>query len=167
VIAELWKRYKPTSNNFTATRPTDTDDEWSQMDNASIQDQMTLYEQEPYPRDMLQKDSPIPYWISKRSIWPELTQMALDIYSVLPMSDEPERVFSDTGNLLSPKRRTMNGEGVEQMTCLRRWHRSGIVTLNQRLFNAAVATAYQDDDFDEASFDAGRFVIEDDRLTFI
>jgi hypothetical protein len=83
------------------------------------------------------------------------------------MSDEPERVFSDTGNLLSPKRRTMNGEGVEQMTCLRRWHRSGIVTLNQRLFNAAVATAYQDDDFDEASFDAGRFVIEDDRLTFI
>jgi hypothetical protein len=116
---------------------------------------------------MLQKDSPIPYWISKRSIWPELTQIALDIYSVPPMSDEPERVFSDTGNLLSPKRRTMNGEGVEQMTCLRRWHRSGIVTLNQRLFNAAVATAYQDDDFDEASFDAGRFVIEDDRLTFI
>jgi hypothetical protein len=46
------------------------------------------------------------------------------------MSDEPERVFSDTSGLLSLKRRLMNGEGVEQMTCLRRWHRSGIVTLN-------------------------------------
>jgi hypothetical protein len=112
---------------------------------------------------MLQKDSPIPYWISKRSVWPELAQMALDIYSVPPMSDEPECVFSDTGHLLTPKRRKMNGEGVEQMTCLRRWDRSGIVTLNQRLFNTAVATAYQqDDDFDEASFSAGRFVTEDD-----
>jgi hypothetical protein len=62
---------------------------------------------------MLQKDSPIPYWISKRSVWPELAQMALDVYSTVLMSDSPERVFSDTGHLLSPKRRTMTGEGVE------------------------------------------------------
>jgi hypothetical protein len=74
---------------------------------------MLLYEQEQYPPKMLQKDSLIPYWISKRSIWPELAQMALDIYSTPLISDEPERVFSDTGGLLSLKRRLMNGEGVE------------------------------------------------------
>jgi hypothetical protein len=169
-IAELWGQYKPVASSFTATPKPDDDDEWSQMNNASVQDQMMLYEQEPYPYNMLQKDSPIPYWISKRSIWPELAQMALDIYSTPPMSDEPERVFSDTGNLLSPKRRLMKGEGVEQMTCLRRWDRSGIITLSQGLFTSAVAvaTTFKDNDsFDEASFGAGRFGIDDDRLTFL
>jgi hypothetical protein len=96
---------------------------------------------------MSQKDSPIPYWISKRSIWPELTQMALDIFSTVPMSDSPERVFSDTGNLLSPSRRTMTGDCVEQITCLRRWEQSSIISLSQGLFNSAVATTPDDDDF--------------------
>jgi hypothetical protein len=81
---------------------------------------MLLYEQEQYLPKMLQKDSLIPYWISKRSIWPELAQIALDIYLTLLTSDELERVSSDTSHLLSLKRRKMNGEGVEQMTYLRR-----------------------------------------------
>jgi hypothetical protein len=92
--------------------------------------------------------------------------MALNIYSTLLISDEPERVFSNTGGLLSLKRRLMNGEGVEQMTCLRRWHRSGIVTLNQHLFNAVVART-QDDDFN-SSFGTGRFFTKDDgSVTFL
>jgi hypothetical protein len=45
--------------------------------------------------------------------------MALDIYATPAISDEPERVFSTTGNLLSQRRRHMTGEGVEQMICLR------------------------------------------------
>ena len=65
--------------------------------------------------------------------------MALDIYSTVPMSDSPERVFSSTGHLLSPKRRTMAGEGVEQMTCLRAWEQSGIISLGQGRFSNAVA----------------------------
>jgi len=56
--------------------------------------------------------------------------MALDIYLTPPISDEPERVFSDTGNLLTLKRRLINSEGVKQMTCLRRWDRSGIISLS-------------------------------------
>jgi len=91
--------------------------------------------------------------------------MALDVYSTPPMSDQLERVFSDTGNLLSPRRRHMSGEGVEQMTCLRSWDRSGIIKLSQGLFNSAVATTSQIDD--DASFGAGRYVIEDDRSTWL
>jgi hypothetical protein len=45
--------------------------------------------------------------------------MALDIYLTVLISDSPERVFSSTGYLLSLKRRTMTGEGVKQVTCLR------------------------------------------------
>ena len=148
VVAELWEQYKPTTTNIesTAKLADDDDDEWSLADNAIIADQMSLYEQEPYPQQMSQKDSPIPYWISKRSIWPELSQMALDVYSTPPMSDEPERVFSDTGHLLSPTRRLMNSEGIEQMTCLRRWDRSATISLSQSFCNNAVATAGSDED---------------------
>jgi hypothetical protein len=66
--------------------------------------------------------------------------MALDVYSTPPMSDEPERVFSTTGNLMSARRRHLAGQSVEQMTCLRSWDRSGIITLDEGLFDSAVAT---------------------------
>jgi hypothetical protein len=45
----------------------------------------------------------------------------------------------------------MTGEGVEQMTCLRSWQQSGIITLSQGLFNSAVATAI-DEDEEQGSF---------------
>ena len=69
--------------------------------------------------------------------------MALDIYAVPAMSDEPERVFSTAGNLLTPRRRCMKGEAVEQMLCLKSWQRSGIVSLDQGLF---ADTVHIDDD---------------------
>jgi hypothetical protein len=128
--------------------PVDDDDEWSLYDETASTDQLQLYENEPHPRPgtMLQKDSPIPYWISKRSIWPELARMALDIFSTVPMSDSPERVFSGTGHLLSPYRRTMTGECVEQITCLRGWEQGGTITLSQGLFSNAVATTTDEDE---------------------
>jgi hypothetical protein len=94
-----------------------------------VADQLWLYEQEPYSK-LLIKDSPITYWVSKQSIWPQLAQMALDVYSTPAMSDEPERVFSVVGNLMAPRRRRMTGEGVEQMTCLQSWQQQGLINLS-------------------------------------
>jgi hypothetical protein len=108
------------------------------------------------------KDSPIGYWISKRSIWPQLTQMALDVYSTPAMSDSPEHVFSGTGTLLTPLRRTMTGEGVEQATCLRSWEATVTISLSQGLLNSAVATTRADDDDGHAMMPARRFLTEDD-----
>jgi hypothetical protein len=65
-----WSEYKPTGLTKGTAVIIDHDDEWSHVNNA-VSDQLQLYEQEPYPV-MLQKDSPIPYWISKRKIWLEL-----------------------------------------------------------------------------------------------
>jgi hypothetical protein len=71
--------------------------------------------------------------------------MALDVYSTPPMSDSPERVFSDTGDLVAPKKRHMTGESVEQITCLRSWQESGLIKLDQGLFNLAVLTTSIDE----------------------
>jgi hypothetical protein len=117
-----------------ASMAVDDDDEWSLDDQTSVADQLWLYKHEPHPKEMSPKDSLIEYWISKRAIWPQLSQMALDVYATPAMSDEPERVFSMAGNLLSPRRRKLTGEGVEQMLCLRSWQRSGIIELDQASF---------------------------------
>ena len=97
----------------------DKDDEWSLNDQTSVADQLWLYQHELHPKEMSPKDSLIECWISKRAIWPQLVQIALDVYATPAISDEPERVFSIASNLLSPRRRKLIGEGVEQMLCLR------------------------------------------------
>jgi hypothetical protein len=142
-VTDLWLLYKHEIVRDPATNATavqvDEDDELYSDDDTNAADQLRLYEQEPRSQ-MLMKDSPIPYWVSKRSIWPQLAQMALDVYSTPPMSDSPERVFSDTGHLMAPKRRHMTGESVEQITCLRSWQASDLIKLDQGLFNLAVLT---------------------------
>jgi hypothetical protein len=45
--------------------------------------------------------------------------MALDIYATPAMSDEPERVFSMAGNVLTLRRRCLTDYAVEQILCLR------------------------------------------------
>lgn len=158
-VTKMWNEYKTcnASNSPVAVPQIDEDNEWSNYDVASA-DQLALYESELQSQLLTITDSLIDYWVSKRSIWPQIAQMALDIYSTPAMSDSPERVFSSTGSLLSPRRRQMTGECVEEITCLRSWEVSGIITLSQGLFNLAVATT----SFDEASFLARRFPIEDD-----
>lgn len=57
------------------------------------------------------------------------------------MSDEPERIFSMAGNLLSLRRRTMKGKGIKQILCLKSWQQTGIIRLDQQSFSRAIATA--------------------------
>jgi hypothetical protein len=64
--------------------------------------------------------------------------MALDVYSTPAMSDEPERVFSITGNVLSVRRRLLTSDAVHWLLCLRSWQNSEIITLDQRLLRRAV-----------------------------
>jgi hypothetical protein len=64
--------------------------------------------------------------------------MALNIYSTLPMSDEPERVFSEGGNLLVLRRRQLLGDHVQEILCLKSWQGSGLITLDGALFDQVI-----------------------------
>lgn len=145
-IQELWSEYKVERVTtavaaVTESRHLPARDEWSDDDPDEDLDQLEQYEREGYARDLTASDSPIPYWIAKQPIWPQLAQMALDIYSTPAMSDDPERVFSIAGNTLNPRRRCLKGETVQQVLCLRSWQNSGLIHLDRRLFNKAVAAA--------------------------
>jgi len=52
--------------------------------------------------------------------------MAIDILSILAMSDEPERVFSGARRMVSWDREQMEAEILEQIECLKHWKRTGI-----------------------------------------
>ena len=80
------------------------------------------------PEDLACTD-PITYWISKRSVWPHLSQMALDILSIPCMSDEPERIFSLTGLLTPAHRARLGGNIIGASLCLADWDRRGVIDL--------------------------------------
>jgi hypothetical protein len=160
-VGELWLEYKdvaPAPTLGTTTAPLNDDEDWlNEPDNTPIADQLWLYEHEPRPQ-IFTYSSPIPYWISKLPIWPQLAQMALDVFSTPPMSDELERVFSIAGNLLSPRRRKMKGESVEHLLCLRSWQKSGIITLDQRMMKQAIEASCNDG---EVTFNTNDFIYLD------
>jgi hypothetical protein len=140
-IDQLWSEYKDRPRS-PAMAESDSllipQDEWSSHDPEDLGDQLQMYLQEPYSEDLRTYNSPIPYWINKRAIWPQLAQMALDVYSTPAMSDEPERVFSIAGNVTSPRRRRLTSEVMQWLLCLRSWQNSGVITLDQRLLRHAV-----------------------------
>jgi len=57
-----------------------------------------------------------------------LQKMALDLFTIRAMSDEPERVFSSTGIMVRPHRSKHSVKTIAASQCLRSWSEEGIVT---------------------------------------
>jgi len=55
--------------------------------------------------------------------------MAIDILSILLMSDELERVFSGARRTVSWDRGQMEPKTMEMRECLKHWKRSGILDI--------------------------------------
>jgi hypothetical protein len=64
---------------------------------------------------------------SQRQRWPRLALMAIDILSIPPMSDEPERVFSGARRTVTWDRGQIEAETIELRELLKHWKRSGIL----------------------------------------
>ena len=79
---------------------------------------------------------PVKYWVGLRDRYPNLSQMAIDVLSIPASSCECERMFSELGDLLEPRRRQISPQLLAAIQCVRRWHRAGF----DQGGNAAVAT---------------------------
>ncbi len=75
------------------------------------------------------KKGALAWWCqdTQRQRWPRLSLMAIDILSILPMSDEPERIFSGARRTVSWDRGQIEPETIEMRECLKHWKRSGIL----------------------------------------
>lgn len=150
-VTTLWHEYKHTPvqcEQSSSSPSTAIHNEWSLSEDDSEVDQFAAYLAEPWA--LISADqSPIPYWISKTTVWPQLARMALDIYSTPVCSDEPERIFSSTGDLLQPRRHQMTADHVEEIQCLRSWQSTSIVTLDAALFDQAMRQGDEESNDDE------------------
>lgn len=144
-VRELWEQYNvPTLPTANCPERYDSDDDNNDRDIHFDQYDEYCAEKIPNSKQMTRHDSPIPYWISKLTVWPQLAQMALDLYSTPACSDAPERIFSMAGNTLSPRRRLMTADTVKELLCLRSWHNSGIVDFEHLTMFEEAVQAIQD-----------------------
>ena len=64
---------------------------------------------------------------AQRQRWPRLALMAIDVLSIPPMSDEPERVFSEARCTVTWDRGQIEAETIELRELLKHWKKSGIL----------------------------------------
>jgi hypothetical protein len=69
--------------------------------------------------------NPVVYWIQMRSKYPCLSQFAIDILTIPASSCDCERLFSELGDLLEPKRRAIGSELLAALQLIRSWKRAG------------------------------------------
>ena len=57
--------------------------------------------------------------------YPQLSRFAIDILTILAPSCECERLFSELGDLLEPKRRAISSKLLAALQLIRSWTRAG------------------------------------------
>jgi hypothetical protein len=69
-------------------------------------------------------NNPIKYWVGLQDRYPNLSKLAIDMLSIPGLSCECERLFSELGDLLEPRRRNISPELLAAIQCNRRWIRA-------------------------------------------
>lgn len=73
------------------------------------------------PQDKKQHFDVIGYWLQHRVQQPELAQFALDVLSVLVMSDDNERSVSAAKDMITDRRNRLKADIIEACQCLKNW----------------------------------------------
>jgi hypothetical protein len=97
-------------------------------------------------------NNPIKYWVALRDYYPSLSKLALDVLSIPASSCECERMFSELGDLLEPRRRAIQPQLLAAIQCVRRWRRSGLGD-DQVATKAAITDTEMDILYDVSTWD--------------
>jgi len=68
------------------------------------------------------------WWSKQADDYPRLQYLARDIFSIPPMSDEPERVFSSSRRVLSWDRARLSDEVLQRLQCIKHWKKNGHIS---------------------------------------
>jgi hypothetical protein len=58
----------------------------------------------------MEEGNPVKYWMKLEPKYPNLARLALDIMTIPASSCDCERMFSELGDLLEPRRRAIGAE---------------------------------------------------------
>lgn len=87
---------------------------------------------------------PYAWWWSTRHRWSQLAVMALDILTVRPMSDEPERQFSDTGIMVTNRRNRLRSDTIAATMSLKSWTKEVVISWTKTEVKALTTTGEGD-----------------------
>lgn len=140
---QIWAEYKPAAEPVWAARSLGNtiDDaiealmsqEVSAEPGAEVLDKYSHWRQfEPrWQREYYEdkkSESPVKYWQRLQSHYPNLSQLAIDVLTIPASSSNYKRMFTNLGNLLEPKRRTISAELLAALKCVKEWRNYGIKT---------------------------------------
>jgi hypothetical protein len=140
---QLWAQYKPAVAQIPRPRPLVTsmiDEAISAFVNAGLGevaadefDRWKKHEPKWTAEQYAEEGNPVLYWIKLRPRYPHLSQFAIDIMTIPASSCDYERLFSELGDLLEPKRRAISAELLAAIQLIRSWLRSGFKLPPDRL----------------------------------
>jgi hypothetical protein len=143
-LQQLWAQYKPLSlptrrplpprsNTIDDAIDALVDREYTTELNISEADELDCwrrYEPAWTKAQFAQEGSPILYWIGLRTRYPHLSQLAIDLLTIPASSCQCERLFSELGDLLEPRRRKIGSQLLAAIQCVRSWKRAGFKPSN-------------------------------------
>ena len=71
--------------------------------------------------------NPIAYWQLRRNMYPQLSTFALTVFSIPAMSDDPERVFNEAGNIVRPNRSLLKPDIIAACECIKQWDGAKVI----------------------------------------
>lgn len=74
--------------------------------------------------------NPLQWWRDNQSTYPNLSQIAFDVFTIPAMSSECERAFSKASCTISACRSNLSQEIIEGGEVLRSWINAGVVKLS-------------------------------------
>ena len=85
------------------------------------------------------------WWLQEqqKTSYPELSKIAIDILSAVPMSAEAERVFSAARRTIPWTRASLSEALIEQLECLKHWQKSGLISDNYVMATASDSDSQQ------------------------
>ena len=88
----------------------------------------------------------VKYWLGIAPKYPQLSRFAIDILTIPASSCECERLFSELGDPLEPKRRAIGSELLAAFQLIRSWTRAGYTYNDAKCGNDGDAAGDIDDD---------------------
>ena len=77
----------------------------------------------PLPKGHKFAEDPFLYWRTHTHEFPRLSQLAFDVLSIPASSADCERMFSELGDLLEPRRLRMNPQLIAALQCTKSWQK--------------------------------------------
>lgn len=127
-VITLWETYKPRPIPDVSTPSTTTTTnrflqylEEQDEDIQTIDDEYEHYCKQP----QIKVQDARKWWMeaSQQQLYPNLSQMALDILSIPGMSAEPERTFSATKLIITDIRTRLSIKMIQALACLKSWYK--------------------------------------------